>query len=59
MTRLTADGIDHGDCQLEECLNAQIERFQDGHVWCPWLWSGGTCEECMEIFEQRQEAEDA
>ena len=55
MKVITADGIDHGECSLEECLNAQIERFADGYVLCPWLWSGGTCEECMDIFEQRQE----
>lgn len=51
----TADGIDHGEARLEECLEAMIERFEDGYVLCPILWSGGGCEECMEIFERRQE----
>jgi len=51
MTR-TADGFDHGESHLEDCLNAVIERFQDGYVLCPFLWSGGTCEECMEAFER-------
>lgn len=54
MTR-TADGIDHGTGRIEDCLEAVIERFEDGYVLCPILWSGGKCEECMEIFERRQE----
>ena len=53
MTRHTADGIDHGDCRYEECLEANIERFEDGYVLCPILWSGGSCEECYENFEKR------
>lgn len=52
---LTADGIDHGTHRIEDCLEAVIERFEDGYVLCPILWSGGKCEECMEIFEERQE----
>ena len=51
----TADGIDHGECRLEDCLEANIVRFEDGYVLCPILWSGGKCEECMEIFEKRLE----
>ena len=51
----TADGIDHGYSRLEYCLEATIERFEDGYVLCPILWSGGECEECMEIFEKRLE----
>lgn len=54
MTR-TADGIDHGKYHIEDCLEAVIERFADGYVLCPILWSGGKCEECMEIFEKRIE----
>lgn len=51
----TADGIDHGMARYEECLDANICRFEDGYVLCPILWSGGKCEECMEVFERRQE----
>lgn len=51
----TADGINHGKGRIEFCLNAMIERYEDGYVLCPILWSGGNCEECMEIFERRQE----
>ena len=51
----TADGIDHGYGRFEYCLNAAIERYEDGFVLCPILWSGGKCEECMEIWERRQE----
>ena len=48
----TADGIDHGLGRLEDCLWSTIERYQDGYVLCPILYSGGKCEECMEIFER-------
>lgn len=51
----TADGIDHGDYRLEDCFEANIVRFEDGYVLCPILWSGGKCEDCMEIFEKRLE----
>lgn len=51
----TADDIDHGLARQEDCLEAVIDRFEDGYVLCPILWSGGKCEECMEIFERRQE----
>jgi hypothetical protein len=51
----TADGIDHGASRLENCLEAVIERFADGYVLCPLLWSGSSCEERMEIFERRME----
>ena len=57
MTRLD-DNIDHGDYHLEDCLDATIEKYDDGHVYCPITWSGGTCEECMEIFERRMEREE-
>jgi len=57
MTRLD-DNIDHGDFHLEDCMDATIERYEDGTVYCPITWSGGTCEECMEIFERRMERED-
>jgi len=57
MTRLD-DNIDHGDFHLEDCLDATIEKYEDGHVYCPITWSGGTCEECMEIFERRMERDD-
>ena len=57
MTRLD-DNIDHGDFHLEDCLDSTIEKYEDGTVYCPITWSGGTCEECMEIFERRMERED-
>ena len=50
----TADGIDHGKGRIEFCLEGMIERFEDGYVLCSILWGGGSCEECMEIFERRQ-----
>ena len=54
----TDDGIDHGKRHLEDCLNATIEKYADGHVYCPITWSGGSCEQCMEIFERRMERDD-
>ena len=53
--RCTADGINHGNSHLEECFEAVIERFEDGYVSCPILWSDGSCGECMEIWEKRIE----
>lgn len=50
----TDDGIDHGSWRLEDCLEAVIERFEDGFILCPIIWSGGGCEECYEIFERRE-----
>ena len=58
MTRLD-DNIDHGDFHLEDCLDATIEKYEDGTVYCPITWSGGSCEECMEIFERRMERDDS
>ena len=52
----TADNVDHGDFRIEDCLEAVIERYQDGYVLCPILWSGGKCEECYESFERRSGA---
>jgi len=57
MTRLD-DNIDHGDFHLEDCLDATIEKYTDGTIYCPITWSGGNCEECMEIFERRMEREE-
>jgi hypothetical protein len=54
----TADGIDHGDSALEDCLEAIIERYEDGYVLCPIIWSGGSCEDCMEILERRMDRYD-
>ena len=48
---ITSDGIDHGRHRLEECLEAMVERYEDGYVLCPILWSGGSCGECYETFE--------
>ena len=49
---MTADGIDHGKSVLADCFEAVIEKFEDGYILCPILWSGGACEECMEAFEK-------
>lgn len=51
----TSDGIDHGKRHLEDCLDAVIEKYEDGYIYCPIAWAGGNCEECMEIFERRME----
>ena len=51
----TSDGINHGFGRLENCLEAVIELYQDGHVVCPILFTGGSCEECMAVFEKRLE----
>ena len=51
----TADGIDHGDYTIAECFEAIIEKYEDGYILCPLLATGGKCEECMEVFERRQE----
>ena len=51
----TADGIDHGNFHHEDCLEAVIEKYDDGYILCPILWSGGKCEDCMEVFERRTE----
>lgn len=48
----TADGIDHGDSVLTDCFWAVVEKFEDGYMLCPILWSGGKCEECLEAFEK-------
>ena len=55
MAVLTDDGIDHGDAHLEDCIEANILRFEDGFVLCPIIWSGGSCEDCYEAFERREE----
>lgn len=51
----TADGINHGLGRVEYCLEAIIERYEDGFVLCPILWCGGKCEECMDVWERRHE----
>lgn len=44
------------DVKLEDCLEAVIERRPDNTVLCVLLESGArTCEQCMEIWEKRQE----
>jgi hypothetical protein len=55
----TADGIDHGEGRLEDCLWAVVIRFGDGYVLCPILFGGGACEECMEAFERSVERDEA
>ncbi len=48
------DGINHGSFTIEDCINAVIQRCEDGFVLCPILWSGGSCEECMEMLERNE-----
>lgn len=47
---MTADGIDHGKSILTDCFWAVVEKYEDGYMLCPILWSGGKCEECLEAF---------
>lgn len=42
----------HGSRQIQDCLWAVIEKYEDGYIWCPMLETGGSCEECYEIFER-------
>lgn len=56
---MTADGIDHGASRIEDCLEAVIERYEDGYICCPIIWSGGGCEECFEVMERREYGEEA
>lgn len=51
----TADGIDHGSFILQDCFEAVIEKYEDGYILCPILWSGGSCEKCLETFERREQ----
>ena len=45
----------HGSRHLEDCLWAVIEKFEDGYILCPICETGGSCEECYEIFERSLE----
>lgn len=45
---ITADGVNHGRFRIEECLDAPIQRAEDGYVHCALMWSGVSCEECLE-----------
>lgn len=54
MTCNTADGIDHGNHILTDCLEAIVEKYEDGFMFCPILWSAGRCEECYESFNRRE-----
>lgn len=56
MQCITDDGVDHGSGVLEDCLAAVIEKYTDGYMFCPIMWSGGNCEECYEAFERREES---
>lgn len=47
----TADNVDHGEGQLQDCFEAVITKYEDGYILCPILWSGGSCEKCMEDFK--------
>jgi len=43
----------HGIFTVQDCLEAVIEKYEDGFILCPLLETGGRCEECYEIFERR------
>lgn len=43
----------HGTFTVQDCLEAVIEKHEDGFILCPLLETGGSCEECYEIFERR------
>lgn len=51
MQTITDDGIDHGQSRLEDCFEAVVERFEDGFVLCPLVWSGESCETCIKVWE--------
>ena len=53
-TIMTADGIDHGPHVLADCFEAVVEKYADGFVNCPIIWSGGTCQECVDIWRERK-----
>ena len=56
---ITNDSVlDRRTAKLEDCLEAVVERYPDGTIWCPITWSGGSCEECMEIFNRVMEREE-
>lgn len=54
----TADGIDHGNFVIEDCLEAVVERYEDGFVLYPLNWQGVECTECMKVFEANLEREE-
>lgn len=37
---MKADGIDHGSSKLTDCFWAVVEKYKDGYMLCPILWSG-------------------
>lgn len=43
--------------ELRDCLWAVIEIKDDGSMICPLLETGGSCEECYDIFEKLLEKE--
>lgn len=43
----------HGTFTVQDCLEAVIEKYEDGFILCPLLETGGKCEECYENFERR------
>ena len=45
----------HGNFTVQDCLEAVIEKYDDGFILCPILETGGSCEECYEAFERRTE----
>ena len=45
----------HGAFHVEDCLEAVVEKYEDGFILCPILETGGSCEECYEVFERRME----
>ena len=51
----TDDGVDHGGYIVTYCLEAVIEKYDDGYILCPILATGGECAYCYEVFERRSE----
>lgn len=43
----------HGAHVLADCFEAVVEKYEDGFILCPIEATGGTCEECYEVFERR------
>ena len=55
----TADGIDHGNYETVYCLEALVEKYEDGYINCPILYCGGKCDECYQTLMEREEKENA
>ena len=43
----------HGKFTVQDCLEAVVEKYEDGFILCHLLETGGNCEECYKNFERR------